>query len=145
MRINFSDRQQFERLEDMAIDGHLDYSDFPPEEYTYFSKLARLGYLNRHKGLDYDICIAQQKELHEDYTRHCERRDEQLKFSKRLLKMRIKATELLRQLNTARDPEQALRLACRYIETIRNEDSGLEKRVLTNTGKEKLKCNFLAD
>ena len=67
MRINFSDRQQFERLEDMAIDGQLDYSDFPPEEYTYFSKLARLGYLNRHKGLDYYICIAQQKELREDY------------------------------------------------------------------------------
>lgn len=137
MRINFSDRQQFERLEDMAIDGQLDYSDFPPEEYTYFSKLARLGYLNRHKGLDYDICIAQQKELREDYVLNCVKRDEQLEFSKRLLKMRIKATELLRQLNTARDSEQALRLACRYIETIRNEDSGLEKRVLTNTGKEK--------
>ena len=137
MRINFSDRQQFERLEDMAIDGQLDYSDFPPEEYTYFSKLARLGYLNRHKGLDYDICIAQQKELREDYVLNCIKRDERLEFSKRLLKMRIKATGLLRQLNTARDPEQALRLACRYIETIRNEDSGLEERVLTNTGKEK--------
>ena len=137
MRINFSDRQQFERLEDMAIDGQLDYSDFPPEEYTYFSKLARLGYLNRHKGLDYYICIAQQKELREDYVLNCVKRDERLEFSKRLLKMRIKATGLLRQLNTARDPEQALRIACRYIETIRNEDSGLEKRVLTNTGKEK--------
>lgn len=137
MRINFNDRQQFERLEDMAIDGQLDYSDFPPEEYTYFSKLARLGYLNRHKGLDYDICIAQQKELREDYVLNCVKRDERLEFSKRLLKMRIKATELLRQLNTTRDPEQALRTACRYIETIRNEDGGLEKRVLTNTGKEK--------
>lgn len=137
MRHDFNNRQQFERLEDMAIDGQLDYSDFPPEEYTYFSKLARLGYLNRHKGLDYDICIAQQKELREDYVLNCVKRDERLEFSKRLLKMRIKATELLRQLNTVRDPEQALRIACRYIETIRNEDSGLEKRVLTNTGKEK--------
>ena len=68
---------------------------------------------------------------------HLKHGDDRLEFSKRLLKMRIKATGLLRQLNTARDPEQALRIACRYIETIRNEDSGLEKCVLTNTGKEK--------
>lgn len=136
MRINFSDRQQFERLEDMAIDGQLDYSDFPPEEYTYFSKLSRLGYLNRHKGLDYNICVMQQEELREDYTRHCEQRREQLDFSKRHQEMLITATELLRQLNTTRDSEQALRLACRYIETIRNEDSGLEERVLKNVNKE---------
>lgn len=50
MKYNFNDSQEFARLEDKAIDGQLDYNDFPPAEYKYFSKLARLGYNNRHKG-----------------------------------------------------------------------------------------------
>lgn len=49
-KINFDDMQVFDQLENQAIDGVLDYDSFPPEEYKYFSRLAKLGYMNRHKG-----------------------------------------------------------------------------------------------
>ena len=91
--MNFQNPEEFKRLEDLAIDGQLDYADFPPEEYKYFSQLTRLGYLNRHKGW---------------------------------------GTELLRQLNTTRNENDALSLALRYIELIREEESGLEKRVFNH-------------
>ena len=39
--IHFSDPGLFAQLEDQAIDGVLDYSEFPLEEYRYFSKLSR--------------------------------------------------------------------------------------------------------
>ena len=38
-KIDFTDMTVFEKLEDEAIDGVLNYDDFPPEEYKYFSKL----------------------------------------------------------------------------------------------------------
>ena len=61
-KIDFTDMTVFEKLEDEAIDGVLNYDNFPPEEYKYFSKLAKLGYNNRHKGLDVDICLKKQEE-----------------------------------------------------------------------------------
>ena len=129
MKMNFDDAEQFERLEDMAIDGQLDYSDFPPEEYQYFSRLSRLGYLNRHKGWSIDICEQKQEEYRERYYQHCENRDARFWHAKEMQSMLIRGTELLRQLNTTRDENDALSLALRYIELIREEESGLEKRV----------------
>lgn len=35
-KYDFSNPQVFAQLEDKAIDGQLDYSDFPPPEYKYF-------------------------------------------------------------------------------------------------------------
>lgn len=49
-KYDFNNPQVFEQLEDKAIDGQLDYSAFPPPEYKYFSRLAKVGYNNRHKG-----------------------------------------------------------------------------------------------
>ena len=129
MKMNFDDAEQFERLEDMAIDGQLDYSDFPPEEYQYFSRLARLGYLNRHKGWSIDICEKKQEEYREQYYKHCENRDARFEHMRELQKTLITGAELLRQLNTTRDENEALSLALQYIELIREEESGLEKRV----------------
>ena len=63
-KIDFSDDSVFLELEDRAIDGVLDYEDFPPEEYKYFSKLAKLGYLNRHKGWSAEICEEKQRTSH---------------------------------------------------------------------------------
>lgn len=132
MKMNFNDAEQFERLEDMAIDGQLDYSDFPPEEYQYFSRLARLGYLNRHKGWSVDICEQKQEEYRERYCHHCENRDARFEHMRELQKTLITGAELLRQLNTTRDENEALSLALQYIELIREEESGLEKRVFAH-------------
>lgn len=66
-KYDFSNPQVFEQLEDKAIDGQLDYTDYPPAEYKYFSKLAKLGYNNRHKGWDMITCLKLQQELQSEY------------------------------------------------------------------------------
>ena len=129
MKMNFDDAEQFERLEDMAIDGQIDYQDFPPEEYKYFSQLSRLGYLNRHKGWSAELCEQKQEEYRERYYCHCEQRDARGDFFREQQKMLIQGTDLLRQLNTACNETEALSIALRYIELIRGEESRLEKRV----------------
>lgn len=129
MRINFDDPGLFEQLEDRAIDGQLDYADFPPEEYKYFSQLTRLGYLNRHKGWSADVCEQKQEEYREQYYKHCENRDARLRHEKKLLELSVKGSDLLRTLNTTEHELTALSAALRYIELIREEESGLEKRV----------------
>ena len=55
-------KQDFAKLEDDAIDGRLNYDNFPPAEYKYFSKLAKLGYNNRHKGWTAETCELKQEE-----------------------------------------------------------------------------------
>ena len=59
----------FAQYEEQAIDGQLDYSEYPPEEYRYFSKLSRLGYNNRHMGWSKEICEQKQ----EEYRKVCGR------------------------------------------------------------------------
>ena len=130
MRINFYDPAQFEQLEDRAIDGQLDYADYPPEEYQYFSRLSRLGYLNRHHGWSADLCEQKQEEYRERYYQHCEHRDARGDFFREQQAMLIQGTDLLRQLNTTQNELEALSLALRYIELVRGEESGLEKRVM---------------
>lgn len=68
MKINFNNPQVFEELEDKAIDGQLDYQDFPAIEYKYFSKLSKLGYNNRHNGWDVNICTSMQEQYRKDYV-----------------------------------------------------------------------------
>ena len=68
MKINFNDTAVFENLENQAIDGQLNYDSFPSEEYRYFSKLAKLGYMNRHKGWSVEICEEKKKEYKIQYT-----------------------------------------------------------------------------
>lgn len=134
MRINFSDRQQFERLEDMAIDGHLDYSDFPPEEYTYFSKLARLGYMNRHKGWPGELCEQLHAEYREEYEREREKKDAELYHYKKLLQNKLKVSELRRRLNFSTDIKQVFRFSLEIVETLTGE-TGFADRI-TNKFKE---------
>ena len=40
-RYNFNDESEFLKLERMAYDNVLDYTDFPPAEYKYFDKLSK--------------------------------------------------------------------------------------------------------
>jgi hypothetical protein len=68
---DFKNTDVFADLEDKAIDGLLDYDNFPPCEYKYFSRLSKLGYMNRVKGWSVEICEAKQKEYRLQYR--CER------------------------------------------------------------------------
>ena len=76
MKPNFKDKTEFARLEDKAIDGQLDYTDYPPAEYKYFSKLAKLGYNNRHKGRDMITCLKLQQELQSEYRQYNDESEE---------------------------------------------------------------------
>lgn len=67
MKIDFKNEAVFNQLEDEAIDGTLLYDDYPPCEYKYFSKLSKLGYMNRHKGWSAEICELKKAEIKAQY------------------------------------------------------------------------------
>lgn len=135
MKYDFNDKDEFERLEDMAIDGQLDYSTFPPAEYRYFSQLARLGYLNRHKGWSAELCEIKQAEHRKAYFAAVEERDEWLNHA-RIIQLRLlRTTELSRALNFTRDRYDALCIALELIENL-TEEPDLAERIKNNLKEE---------
>ena len=127
-KIDFTDKDVFEKLEDEAIDGVLNYDNFPPEEYKYFSKLAKLGYNNRHKGWSVEICEAKQEELRTDYS-------EEKAFANRFVAMfrqyndnNIKVQELETKMYKAQNEDEMLCLAIKIIEKLLDEN-GFEDRM----------------
>ena len=131
MKLSFSDKELFAKLEESAFDGQLDYSEFPPGEYKYFSLLTRLGYNNRHKGWTKETCELKQQEFRQEYLAHVEERDEWLNHARAVQQRIIKTTELSRQLNFARTKEEALPIALDLIEQL-TEEPGLRDRLLNS-------------
>ena len=127
-KIKFSNENVFARLEDEAIDGRLDYSGFPPEEYKYFSKLARLGLLNRHKGWSAEVCEQKQKEFREQYHREKERADKYINGMKRFNDLRIRHAEAVSAIYKADDPQGVLDNALTALEALLDEP-GLKTRI----------------
>lgn len=130
-RINFSDPSVFERLEDQAIDGALDYDEFPPAEYKYFSKLARLGYNNRHKGWSAEVCEHKQNELRTQYHAECELYKKHLNEMKRQNELRIKHSQAVTAIYKASDMDEILDCALTALEAITDEP-GLKARIEKN-------------
>lgn len=109
--MDFNNKQTFTELEDKAIDGLLDYDNYPPCEYKYFSRLAKLGYLNRTKGWSVEICEAKQREYKLEYQNDCDRRDFFGKIAKQL-QDNIKASQMKRiELRKAQTVESKLAAA----------------------------------
>ena len=129
--LQFKDDELFAQLEDQAINGQLDYDDYPPEEYRYFSKLSKLGYNTRHKGWTTDVCELKQEEYRKEYRQACAVRDERVGHMKRLQNDLIVAAELSKKLNQARDPQTALDIALWMLENLLNEP-GLAQRIDNN-------------
>ena len=129
--LQFKDDALFAQLEDQAINGQLDYDDYPPEEYRYFSKLSKLGYNNRHKGWTKDVCELKQEEYRKEYRQACAVRDERVSHMKRLQENLIRSALLNRQLNFAATPNAALIAALDLLEQLLNEP-GLRKRIENN-------------
>lgn len=128
---HFNDESAFFQMEEQAIDGQLDYDDFPPEEYRYFSKLSKLGYKNRHHGWSKELCELKQEEYRKEYRQACEERNLRVDFMKRLQTRLIQTEELSRQLNLADSPDAALTAALDLIEKLLNEP-GLSRRIQNN-------------
>lgn len=128
---HFNDESVFSQMEEQAIDGQLDYDDFPPEEYRYFSKLSKLGYKNRHRGWSKELCELKQEEYRKEYRQACEERDQRVEHAKKLQANLIRSAELSRQLNLADSPDAALIAALDLLEILLNEP-GLSRRIQNN-------------
>ena len=135
MKYDFNNAQTFADLEELAIDGQLDYSGFPPGEYKYFSLLTRLGYLNRHKGWTKETCELKQQEFRQDYQAHVRERDEWLNHARTVQQRIIRTTELSRRLNFAKTRREALPLALKLIEVL-VEEPDLAERIMHNLEEE---------
>lgn len=127
-KIKFSDDNVFLALEEQAIDGQLDYSDFPPEEYKYFSKLAKLGHLNRRKGWSAEICEQKQKEFREQYHREKERADKYINGMKRFNDLRIRHAEAVSAIYKADDPQSVFDNTLSALEALLDEP-GFKMRI----------------
>jgi len=127
----FNDGSAFFQMEEQAIDGQLDYDDFPPEEYRYFSKLSKLGYKNRHNGWSKELCEMKQEEYRKEYREACEERDLRVEYAKKLQANLIRSAELSRQLNLADTSDAALITALDLLEMLLNEP-GLSRRIQRN-------------
>lgn len=126
--IRFNDPAVFERLEDEAIDGVLDYSDFPPAEYKYFSKLSKVGYNNRVKGWAVEICDQKQKELRADYARDKEEAQRVFNLLKQDNTRRIKYNAEITMIYKADDIYGILDSALAALEAVMDEP-GLKARI----------------
>ncbi len=135
MKFDFYNAQTFAYLEELAIDGQLNYDSFPPAEYKYFSLLARLGYLNRHKGWTKETCELKQAEYRREYQNHVEERDERLNHARTVQRRIIRTTELSRRLNFAKTRREALPLALKLIEVL-VEEPDLAERIMHNLEEE---------
>ncbi len=133
--IHFNDEKVFFELEEQAIDGQLDYDDYPPEEYRYFSKLSKLGYKNRHNGWSKELCEQKQEEYRKEYRQACTVRDKRISHMKRLQADLIRTDQLSRRLHTARDRDTALSVALDLLAITLN-DPDLPRRIATNLQEE---------
>jgi hypothetical protein len=125
--MDFNNKQTFAELEDKAIDGLLDYDSFPPCEYKYFSRLAKLGHLNRTKGWSVEICEAKQREYLLEYQRDCGKRDFFGKIS-RYMQTNIKASQMKRiELRKAQTVEDKLAAALEVIALITCDETIIQE------------------
>lgn len=127
----FGNSATFVQLEEQAIDGQLSYDEYPPEEYRYFSKLSRLGYLNRHSGWSKEICEAKQEEYRKEYREACKLRDERLDHARQLQARLIRSQELDRRLHTATHRRDVLDIALELLEILL-EEPGLASNIYKN-------------
>lgn len=72
IKTDFNNPEDFRRLERLTYDGTLDYSDFPPPEYKYFSELRKIYHAFKFEGLSQEIAERQKKSLLIDYRRYLE-------------------------------------------------------------------------
>ena len=136
-KYDFNNPQVFEQLEDKAIDGQLDYSNFPPPEYKYFSRLAKVGYNNRHKGWDINICLERQYELRTEYKRDRDNADEYRMLSQRIMDNVMKSADFVHKMYQSQTNEQTVINALQALECLTNEN-GLTKRITEKL--QKIKC-----
>lgn len=130
MKLNFNklSENEFAELEDKAIDGQLDYDKFPPEEYKYFSRLAKIGYHNRHSGWSVEICESKQNEIKQEYISEKENSKWLTKAYKRINGDLIRASDTITQIYKAKTEREMLEYSLQALELI-TQEHGLTERI----------------
>ena len=100
-----------------------------------FSRLAKVGYNNRHKGWDINICLEWQDKLRTEYKRDRDNADEYRMLSQRIMDNVKKSADFVRKMYQSQTNEQTVINALQALECLTNEN-GLTKRIT-----EKLKEN----
>ncbi|MCM1315740.1 MAG: hypothetical protein NC244_10290 [Alistipes senegalensis] len=72
---DFNNPEDFRCAERRAYDGTLNYSDFPPSEYKYFSELRKIYHAFKFEGLSQEDAERQKKSLLIDYHKYLENFD----------------------------------------------------------------------
>ena len=136
MKINFDkmSAEEFANLEDKAIDGQLNYENFPAQEYRYFSRLAKLGYKNRHNGWSKEICEQKQREFRMEYLGEKERESRFFRIACKNQSNIKKGEETIWKIRKAKSQNDKLKYALQAIElmTIENgfaKENGIEERI----------------
>ena len=74
-KFDFNNPEDFRRAESLTYDGTLDYSDFSPPEYKYFSELRKVYHAFKFEGLSQENAERQKKALLIDYHKYLENFD----------------------------------------------------------------------
>ena len=130
-KINFNDPATFEKLERMAYDNVLDYTDFPPAEYKYFDKLSQLGSMHRNGQLPKGICKEHKEAYLCDYRKDAGKAQKNQEAESKYQEHIRKSDELRCKINSTNDHEAKLMLALRCIELMTGEE-GFERRNLND-------------
>ena len=128
-RYNFNDESEFLKLERMAYDNVLDYTDFPPAEYKYFDKLSQLGSMHRNGQLPKGICKERKEAYLSDYRKDAEKAQKNQEAESKYQEHIRKSDELRCKINSTDGHEAKLMLALRCIELMTGEE-GFERRNL---------------
>ncbi len=83
MKIDFTNPQQFHELEKQSYHGTLDFDDFPPCEYQYFSKLRQIYYAFKFEGLSKEEAEKAKKHIYRQYQEHLQEHQYYSDFVKR--------------------------------------------------------------
>ena len=74
-KFDFNNPEDFRRAESLTYDGTLDYSDFSPPEYKYFSELRKVYHAFKFDGLSQENAERQKKALIIEYHKYLENFD----------------------------------------------------------------------
>lgn len=74
-KFDFNNPEDFRRAERLTYDGTLDYSDFSPPEYKYFSELRKIYQAFKFEKLSQEEAERQKKALLIDYHKYLENFD----------------------------------------------------------------------
>lgn len=128
-KIKFNDPATFEKLEHMAYENTLDYTDFPPAEYKYFDKLSQLGSIYRSGQFPKGLCKERKDAYLCDYRKDADKTRKNHEAEVGYQENIRRSDELRCEINSTRNHDVKLMLALRCIELMTGEE-GFERRNL---------------